>query len=68
MQANSSVRFLFATDVKKMQEMIDAHFLQNQNWEITSVSHVYVPNGVSVALGLKFVGQQSSQFEIPSFE
>lgn len=61
----SCVRILFAPNVNEMHKLMDDYCTRNKNWEITSVSHCFVPNGISLAISLKYIGVDKNAFAMP---
>ncbi|RZJ70283.1 hypothetical protein [Flavobacterium sp.] len=56
MNPTTAVRFFSGENPEEVSNLIDAYLRQNLDWEISSVSHMLVGNGVSVACSLKFFG------------
>jgi hypothetical protein len=62
MNPTTAVRFFTANDIPQISRLIHDFTVQNLPWEITSVSHTILPNGViSAACSFKFKGTVQSE-------
>ena len=61
----SVVRIFSAANYGLLQNNIDAYLKNNSNWEVVSISQALIPNGVSIACVLKFVGKMDKDFVLP---
>lgn len=66
MTPHTFVRSFFAQNVSDLDKRLDTYLQQNLNYDVVSVSHQFVPGGVSLVIVLKAVST-TERLDAPNY-